>query len=202
MKGRDASMYSGKTQHSVLIVSSSEKSADFLTRLFDSALYNPVAVAKSGNEASRMLISCAYDIVMINTPLSDEFGYELALNIQEHSVSGVMLLVKNEMFDEICDRVENYGILTVSKPLSKQLFYQSLRLIAATRERLRVLEKENVKLQVKIQEIRIIDRAKWTLIEYLKMSEAQAHRYIEKQAMDMRITRRAVAESILKTYET
>lgn len=50
-------------------------------------------------------------------------------------------------------------------------------------------------------EIRLIERAKEVLIEYLKMTEAQAHRYIEKQAMDMRITRREVAESIIKTYE-
>lgn len=50
-------------------------------------------------------------------------------------------------------------------------------------------------------EARLIERAKEVLMEYLKMTEAQAHRYIEKQAMDMRITRREVAESILKTYE-
>ena len=37
--------------------------------------------------------------------------------------------------------------------------------------------------------------------QYLNMSEAEAHRYIEKQAMDMRMTKKQVAESILKTYE-
>ena len=39
------------------------------------------------------------------------------------------------------------------------------------------------------------------LIQYLSMTESQAHRYIEKQAMDMRLPKRAVAESILNTYE-
>ena len=33
------------------------------------------------------------------------------------------------------------------------------------------------------------------------MTEPQAHRYIEKQAMDLRITRREVAEGIISTYE-
>ena len=33
------------------------------------------------------------------------------------------------------------------------------------------------------------------------MTEAQAHRYLEKQAMDMRITKAEVAKSILSTYE-
>ena len=43
-----------------------------------------------------------------------------------------------------------------------------------------------------------MDRAKCVLIEYLKMTESEAHRFIEKQAMDMRITKREVAERILK----
>ncbi|MPN53777.1 hypothetical protein SDC9_201443 [bioreactor metagenome] len=48
----------------------------------------------------------------------------------------------------------------------------------------------------------MIDRAKMLLISHLAFSEAQAHRYIEKQAMDMRATKRAIAEEILKTYES
>ena len=40
------------------------------------------------------------------------------------------------------------------------------------------------------------------LIEYLKLTEPQAHRYIEKQAMDLGLTRRQVALNILKTYES
>ena len=56
-------------------------------------------------------------------------------------------------------------------------------------------------LEQKIEDIRIIDRAKCILISHLSMSEPEAHRYIEKQAMDMRLTRRKVAEQILKIYE-
>ena len=37
-------------------------------------------------------------------------------------------------------------------------------------------------------------------VQYLRMSEQQAHRYIEKQAMDMRTSKKDVAENILKTY--
>ena len=46
-----------------------------------------------------------------------------------------------------------------------------------------------------------MDRAKCALIQYLQMSEPQAHRYLEKQAMDMRLTRAEVARSVLQTYE-
>ena len=37
-------------------------------------------------------------------------------------------------------------------------------------------------------------------ISELKMSESDAHRYIEKQAMDQCITKRSIAEDIIKTY--
>ena len=51
-----------------------------------------------------------------------------------------------------------------------------------------------------IEEIRLVDRAKCALIQYLSFTEQQAHRHIEKQAMDMHITKE-VALGILKTYE-
>ena len=49
-------------------------------------------------------------------------------------------------------------------------------------------------------EIRLVNKAKWLLISELKMSEPDAHRYVEKQAMDRCVTRRRIAEEIIKTY--
>ena len=63
------------------------------------------------------------------------------------------------------------------------------------------LENENIRLQKKIDEIRIVDRAKLVLIQVLKMTEPQAQHYIEKQSMDLRQSRLVTAENILRTYE-
>ena len=52
-----------------------------------------------------------------------------------------------------------------------------------------------------MEEIRIVNRAKWILISEIKMGEADAHRYIEKQAMDLRTSKRRVAEDIIQTYQ-
>lgn len=51
------------------------------------------------------------------------------------------------------------------------------------------------------EEMEIINRAKTTLMEYLGFTEPQAHRYIEKHAMDMRVTKIEIARNILKIYE-
>lgn len=194
-------MITGKTLHSVLIISEQQKGADVISGLLDRGTYSPVRTALSGSEARRLLLSCRYDVVIINTPLPDEFGNELALHAAENTGSGVALIVRNELFDEMCSKVENFGILTIAKPISKQLFHQAFKLLASFRNKWEKYEAEKRKLQAKNEELRIVSHAKCVLVEYLKMSEARAHRYIEKQAMDMRTTKRAIAEGILKTYE-
>ena len=68
-------------------------------------------------------------------------------------------------------------------------------------KRLGGVQKENVRLKKQIDDIRLINRAKCILMEYLSMTEPQAHRYLEKQAMDLRITKAEVAKSLLSTYE-
>ena len=137
----------------------------------------------------------------LNTPLPDEFGTRLALDACESSSAGVLLLVKAEHCPDIEAQVSAHGVLTLAKPTSAQLFAQTLRLLCITRERLRGMEKKAVTLQEKMEEIRLVNRAKWLLIEELKMTEQEAHRYIEKRAMDRCVTRRAVAEQILSTYQ-
>ena len=188
-----------KALFSVLIVSGSQKGTDFVTEILDSNIFTPISCAKGGAEARRMMSECEYDIVIINTPLTDEFGHELALHAAEKA-SGTILLVKNEIFDEVCSRVEDSGVLTISKPVSRQLFYQTAKLIIAQNGRLANLERENRKLLTKLQEQTVISRAKCVLIEVLHMTESQAHHYIEKQSMDMRTTKAGTAEDIIRTY--
>lgn len=184
------------------MVSGSEKGEALLQELLKGAAYTQIDMAKSGNEARRLLNQGKhYELVLINAPLSDEWGYDLASLVTESSDAGVMLLVKNEYAGEMASKVEDDGVLVVPKPLSRPFFYQALKLVEATHKRLLRLQKENMKLQTKIEEIRLVNRAKYVLIEYLNMTEPQAHRYIEKQAMDMRKNRREIAQSILETYE-
>jgi len=88
----------------------------------------------------------------------------------------------------------------MQKPTSAAAISQSVVLLRATRERLRRMEQRAATVEEKMEEIRIVGRAKLLLIEKLKMTEPDAHRYIEKTAMDRCISKRAVAESIIKTY--
>lgn len=185
----------------VLLVSSSEKSTDMLVSLLKSEDSPLISTVSNGAEARRTLIENDYDLVVINAPLTDEFGHELAIRATEDTTSAVVLITKAEIADQVSSKVENYGVLVVTKPINRLMFFQAVKLACATRQRLLGFQNENVKLQNKIEEIRLVDRAKCALIQYLSYTEQQAHRYVEKQAMDMRISKKEVALGILKTYE-
>lgn len=186
---------------SALLVSYSEKSTVLLTKILNEASVTNITTVSNAGEARRLLIEKDFDLCIINTPLPDEFGGNLALNIIAKGISEVILIVKSENFDEISEKVEDYGVVTIAKPISKALLWNAIKMTQATHKKIQVMQSENKKLIQKIEDIRIIDRAKCILISHLSMTEPEAHRYIEKQAMDMRMTRREVAEKILRTYE-
>lgn len=186
----------------VLVVSSSSRGCEVLTEILKTENPKSINVVGSGSEARRSLLDNEYGLVVIVTPLSDEFGHELARSIVEISPAGVILIIKKELADSVASEVEDYGVFVVEKPISRLVFYQALKMVNASHKRYMRLQKENMKLQDKIKEIRLIDRAKCVLIQYLGMSEKEAHRYIEKEAMNRQVTRQVIAENILKTYES
>ncbi len=194
-------MVFSSTVYAALVLSGTDKGASIISDMLPIGQFSPVTVASSGGEGRRLLLSTDYDIVIINTPLRDEFGAELALDLTQNTSAGVLLLVKGEQYDRTVDQVERAGVLTLPKPFSHQVLSASIRLMTATRERLRLLEMKNTGLREKIDEIRVVNHAKWLLIDRLGMNEADAHRYIEKQAMDTRISKRAAAEAIIRTHE-
>ena len=74
--------------------------------------------------------------------------------------------------------------------------------MAATHTKLAYMERKTATLEEKMEEIRLVNRAKWMLIERRGMDEASAHRYIEKLAMDARQTRRLVAQTLIRSLDS
>ena len=186
--------------YSVLVISAKENFNASLQSLLPESKYAPVQMVSSVSLANRVLLERSFDFVFINTPLPDDFGTRFAIEISGNKGTVILLLVRNEVYEEVCDKVTEYGILTLPKPASKQMVAHTLNFMAGIRERLRKLENKSLSMEEKMKEIRLVNRAKWVLIDELKMSEADAHRYIEKQAMDRCVSRREIAEEIISTY--
>ena len=192
-------MASGKIIYRVLIAGANDRTFDSLRELLPPDSYEAPLRAGSAGEVKRMLLETDVDLVILNAPLRDEFGTQLALNLAQDNLC-VLMLVPAESFDAVCYKVEDEGILTLSKPVSRNGLLGAIKLLTAMRGKLRKLDRQNQALQEKMQDIRTVNRAKWLLIEIKRMTENEAHYYIEKQAMDMRLSRREVAEEIIRYY--
>jgi len=186
---------------SALVVSYTEKSIAFFSEILSEASFGQLVALSTCGEARRLLLERDFDLVIINAPLRDESGESLSRHIAARGLSQVILVVANEHYEEISAICENDGVLTISKPINKAVFWSLLKLARAAQNRLMRMHDENAKLKQQIEDIRIIDRAKCILISYLNMNEQEAHRHIEKKAMDLRVSRRIIAEEILETYE-
>jgi len=186
---------------SALIVSRTEKSIDFFTELLRAASIHQITAAQSCGEARRRLLERSFDLVIVNALLRDESGERFSRDTAANGTSQVILVVKNEYFDAVSAVCEGDGVLTIAKPVNKTMFWSALTLAKSAHNRIRRMQAENARLQQKLEDIRAVDRAKCILISGLALSEQEAHRTIEKQAMDTRRTRREVAEDIIITYE-
>jgi len=152
--------------------------------------------AANGLEARKLLQLHAFDLVVVSAPLADEYGDAVA-RAADAADATTLLLVKAEHADPVWEHIKQTDVCLLTKPFKRAMLFQALR--HATK--LTSLRRERDRLRQQIQEANLLNRAKLVLIQVLKMTEPQAHRYIEKQAMDLRITRREVAEGIINTYE-
>ena len=112
--------------------------------------------------------------------------------------AGVILLTKTATADQIADKLQEFGVLVLGKPFTGAQFRQAVQLAASNYKRLAVLRAENAKLLDKIAQLRLVDRAKCYLIEKKHYTETEAHRLIEKMAMDTRRPRGEIAQEILE----
>ncbi len=186
--------------YSILIVSATDKFTSAFADLLPETRYSPIHTAASVNAAERILAEKTFDFVIINAPLPDDMGTRFAIDTSTSKQSAVLLLVKSDIHAGIHDKVAEYGVFTLSKPTSKPTMIHALSWMESARERLRQFEKKSLSIKEKMAEIRLVNKAKWILISELKMNEPDAHRYIEKQAMDRCITKQIIAEEIIKSY--
>lgn len=121
-------------------------------------------------------------------------GASAAVDAAERSSAAILLLTDDAALPRRCIRA---GVMT-AHPDELAVVLPSL---LATAERLRTLRDKTSSLQQRLDDSRIVARAKLLLISRLGMSEGDAHRYIEKTAMDSCLPRRDVAEGIIRTYE-
>lgn len=184
-----------------LIVSNQQKNIDYFTFMLNSINVKKIISATTCLDARNTILNNEFDICIVDSPLKDELGKNLSIHIAKNSITQVVFCVDLDVHEKLSDEVSRFGVIPITKPFDRKMFLKYLNMCVATSAKLKKLNEKNKKLSATIEDIKIVDRAKCLLISYLNMTEPEAHKYIEKQAMDTRQSKRVVATNILRTYE-
>ena len=182
--------------HSVLVVTKDIKTSTLISAMLVPPMFD-VILAEDFNEARRLCTERVFNIVIVD--FADGEGTDFAVDISS-CTSTILLLAPTQFFDQLSYRVEPYGILTITSPFDQFYFYNMIKIAIAVQYKVQVLSSQTIKLKEKMEEIRIVNRAKMLLMQNKEMSEQEAHRFLEKQAMDRSMKRIAVTDEIIKTY--
>ncbi len=182
----------------VIVISSSSSAAETLSAFLKETFHCKVTIAENAHHAREIISSFrSFELVLINSPLADEAGIELAEYASEITAASCVVLVKSENYEKVSPRADRGDIILVAKPFSRQILYQVIKAVNTAIRRSYVLYEENVRLERKIDEIKLIDKAKFCLMQYRHMTEEEAHSYLEQYAMKNRKKKTVAASEII-----
>jgi response regulator NasT len=187
-------------RNNILVVSNSEQFDNTIHKALPEKGLVFVDRKKTATLARRAFLDKRYDLVIINAPLSDEMGYDLAMDLTEEYGTSVIIATPPEIYDAIWDYVADQGIMVILKPLEFDNISKGIRFQLAIQNRMHGYEDKMQKLEDKMEEVKLVSQAKILLMEQKHISEKEAHRLIGKEAMDHGVSRRMVARSIIDSF--
>lgn len=186
--------------YSVLVVSSADNFHNAMAAMLPEVSFQPIVKVQTVAAAQRAVAERNFDFVIINAPLKDDLGMRFAIDCSTSHNALVLFLIQNEIHGDIYAKVAEHGVFTLPKPMNKQSMDNALRWLLTAKRKLSGAEKKSNKMENKMEEIRLVNKAKWLLISNEGLLEPEAHRFLEKEAMDRCITKKQVAEEIIKKY--
>lgn len=184
-----------------LIVASNKQISSALASAVRRSGAENIALAFDAVSAKRMSGERGFALIVIYADNLSNQGVELARIFAARGNGGVILIADAKDADDMSRRLEDDGVIVLGKPLSHPELFRAVKIVKATNNRIARLVEEKRDLLKKIDDMRLVTRAKLILMQNMGFTEEQAHRHIEKRAMDLRRTRAEVAMDILNTYE-
>ena len=183
--------------NSILVVSSSQSMEQLVRRVLFGKSHPVIDYRKTCTLARRALLENKYDIVIIDCPLSEEIGYDFAMDICEEYDASVLIITPPEIYDDVMEYVSDRVILALSKPVSEEFLIRGVRFLSAIQNRMKHYENKVASVEDKMEELKLVNRAKMLLMEKKHITESEAHRLIMKEAMDHSVGKKYVARSII-----
>ena len=194
-------MHSGRYASLLLITAQPATAAQFAL-LLPKERFAPEYSVCTPREARHVLGEGRFDVVVIDDSVPADVSPVLADSAKENGTGHVLLLAGAEHYDAAAAFAEKRGFMTLPSPVDPALLRQSLGMMATASARIHELEEQTESLRDRMDEMRLVNQAKLILVQRFNMTERDAHRFIEKNAMDRCVKRRVIARSIIRTYQT
>lgn len=183
------------SKQSILLITQSKNIIDAIRSLLEAK--TEINVVQSSLEAKKQLLTRAYTYCIICLNASDGYGIDLSIEISSLYHIPIGLFVKREIFDQVVYKTKDQEIFVSAIPTNSMTVYQSICMIETYLLQKNYYEQKITKLKRQRQEDRIIYQAKLYLIQDYNWSEEKAHKYLEKTAMDTRVSITEIARSLL-----
>ncbi len=159
--------------------------------------YDVVGEAGDGEAAVRLALDLKPDLVILDIKMPIMDGLAAAERIAGERLAPVVILTAFSQRD-LVERARAAGAMAyLVKPFQKSDLVPAIEIALSRYQEIAALESEVAGLTDRLETRKAVERAKGTLMTTYGMTEPQAFKWIQRTAMDHRMTMREVAERIL-----
>ncbi len=168
-----------------------------LAEMLADAGYEVVGQATNGEQAVELVIEHVPDLAILDVKMPVLDGLSAAEKIHERRICPVIMLTAFSQ-TELVERARDAGVMAyLVKPFTRGDLGPAIDIALSRWSEVKALEAEVADLGEQLETRKAVERAKGVLMKKLKISEAEAFRWIQKTAMDRRMGMREVAEAVI-----
>jgi AmiR/NasT family two-component response regulator len=160
--------------------------------------YDVVGQAADGEQAIALAEELRPDLVVLDVKMPKLDGIAAAQRIAGERIAPVVILTAFAQ-RELVERARDAGAMAyLVKPFSRNDLVPAIEMAVSRFREVAALEAEVGDLTERLETRKSVDRAKGVLQKDLGLSEPEAFRWIQKTAMDLRLSMRQVADGVVE----
>lgn len=164
--------------------------------------YNVIGFAIDGFNAIKVCRELRPDLVIMDIEMPDLDGIKASKVIRKEDTAGGIVFLTGREDNECFEKAKKIGAFSyINKPIDEKTFIRTIDIALSKVIEFKEL-KENLKsVNNKLNERKIIEKAKGILIKQLGISEDDAYKKIRNLGMEKRISMSEIAEVMVLSYE-
>lgn len=159
--------------------------------------YDVVGQAADGQRAVELAQELRPDLIVMDVKMPVLDGIAAAQRIAEERIAPVVMLTAFSQRD-LVERARDAGAMAyLVKPFNRQDLVPAIEMAVSRFLEVAALETEIADLTERLEARKLVDRAKSVLQSQLGLSESESFRWVQKTAMDLRLSMRQVAQGVV-----